>query len=59
MSSKEYFKTKLRKLRASAEGHLFDAKSTEKEKAKVVLQTLDYLEGTESSPITIKTEKKK
>lgn len=59
MASKEYFKTKLRKLRMSAEGHLFDAKSTEKEKAKVVLQTLDYLEGTETSPITIKTEKKK
>lgn len=58
-TTKEYFKTKMQKLRVSAESYCFKPDHPENEKAKVVLQTLDYLEGTESSPITIKTEKKK
>jgi len=57
--TKEYFKTKLRKLRDAAETISFQPQNEEIEKAKVVLNVLDYLEGTEKPPITLTTEKKK
>jgi len=57
--AREYKKTKERRLRDAAEAILWKPEHEDKEKAKVVLHTLDFLAGTEGSPLTLTTEKKK